>query len=151
MSRVCFGVVILSFALSYVGLATASGSAPQAGTPLIPHNNPQRAIPSQDTPQVPDEVDPDWFGRCNKPLGTCADLGVACLPGGQSADGTGKATWCDGMGIRGECDWGWSSCTDLTQSAGCGREWSGTCLNNGLVDENSIAWTGRWCGYTGCS
>lgn len=150
MSRICFVGVTLSFAISLSGLATASASALQVGTPLIPHNNPQRVIPSEPIQVVPNEVDPDWLGKCTA-LGTCADFGAACLPGGASTDGTGLATWCDGPGFRGECDWGWSWCTDVTLAAGCGQEWSGVCLNNGLVSPNSIVPTGRNCGYTGCT
>ena len=140
--------IAAALALACVSANIASPIA----TPPVPHNDPWRRIPSEEAPAPIDApiVDDEWWSECIR-VGSCQDLGVACEPGGTSADGTGWAMWCTGAAARGACEFGaLASCQDFSTPIGCGAEWTGACLNNGLVSESQRWPTQRDCVLEGC-
>jgi hypothetical protein len=131
---------------------------------LVPHNDPQRLIPTVDPrPGGGLQVVEDWWAICTV-IGQCADLGTKCPPvnpylGPQDPSNPPPpvmAIWCISTLSRGECEFSWTSDCVLTSGpAVCGAQATGRCkfFYDGVfdrIDPNTVVFTGRMCPATRC-
>ena len=139
----------LAFAVILVTCVPALGQV----TPPIPHNDVLRPVPTVPIlPPTGPAPNVDWWSECVA-IGSCADYGIGCpQPPSPLPPLPTWALWCDSLQTRDACERvkEWVSCTTHFQPKGCGKQWTGLCLTSGLVNVNSVVWTGLDCPALKC-